>query len=79
MFDVVHDDRLFGAGRHEDLDGVVVIVIGALVQRALNAPQCFIAGSLCQATSWRSLERALNHAAAGLACSSLSRGPFSFR
>ena len=23
MFDVVHDDGLFGAGRHEDLHGVV--------------------------------------------------------
>ena len=34
MLDIVHDDGLFGAGRHEDLDGVVVIAISALVESA---------------------------------------------
>jgi hypothetical protein len=33
---ILHDDWLFGAGRHEDLDRVVVITVGALVQRALD-------------------------------------------
>ena len=37
MFDVVHDDRLFAPGGHEDLDGFVVIAVGALVERTLNA------------------------------------------
>jgi hypothetical protein len=37
MLGVVHDDRLFGTSRHEDLDGIVVIAVGALVERALDA------------------------------------------
>ena len=36
VLDVVNDDRLFAPGRHEDLDGFVVIAVGALVERALN-------------------------------------------
>jgi hypothetical protein len=39
VFDVMHDDRLFGAGRHEDLDGFVVIAIGSLVERARRASE----------------------------------------
>jgi hypothetical protein len=38
MFGVVHDDGLVGTSRHEDLDGFVVIAIGALVERALDEP-----------------------------------------
>jgi hypothetical protein len=34
VFDVVHDDRLFGTGRHEDLHCIVVIAVGSLVERA---------------------------------------------
>jgi hypothetical protein len=34
---VVNDDRLFAPGRHEDLDGRIVIAVGALVERTLNA------------------------------------------
>jgi hypothetical protein len=37
MLDVVHDDRLFAPSWHEDLDGIVVIAVGALVERALDA------------------------------------------
>jgi hypothetical protein len=37
MLGVVHDDRLFAPSRHEDLNGVIVIAIGALVERALSA------------------------------------------
>ena len=37
VFDVVHDDRLFAASWHEDLDGFVVIAVRALVQGALDA------------------------------------------
>jgi hypothetical protein len=33
----VHDDRLFGAGRHEDLHCIVVIADGTLIERTLNA------------------------------------------
>ena len=34
---VVNDHRLFAPGRHEDFDGIVVIAVGALVERALDA------------------------------------------
>ena len=37
MLDVVHNDRLLGAGWHENFHSVIVIAVGALVQRALNA------------------------------------------
>jgi hypothetical protein len=37
MLDVVHDNWLFGASRHEDLDSFKVIAVGAFVERALNA------------------------------------------
>jgi hypothetical protein len=33
----MHDDRLFGAGQHEDLDGFVVI--GSLVERERRASE----------------------------------------
>jgi hypothetical protein len=34
---VVNNNGLFAPGRHEDLDRFVVIAVGALVERALNA------------------------------------------
>jgi hypothetical protein len=34
---VVNDHRLFGTSRHEDLDRVVTVAVGALVERALDA------------------------------------------
>ena len=37
MLDVVHDNGLFAPGRHEDLDRVVTVAVGALVERSLNA------------------------------------------
>jgi hypothetical protein len=39
VFDLMRDDRSFGAGRHEDLDGFVVIAIGSLVERARRASE----------------------------------------
>ena len=43
VLNVVHDDRLFAPGRHEDLDRFVVIPIGALIERALNGGgQCSV-------------------------------------
>ena len=35
---VVNDDRLFAPGWHEDFHSSVVIAVGALVERALDAP-----------------------------------------
>jgi hypothetical protein len=37
VLDVRRVDRLLGAGGHEDLDGVVTVTNGALVERALDA------------------------------------------
>ena len=39
VFGVVDNDRLFSFSRHEDLDGIIVIAVGALIERALNAYQ----------------------------------------
>ena len=41
MLDVVHDDRLFAPGRHEDLDGLIVIAVGALVERERSTRSSF--------------------------------------
>jgi hypothetical protein len=37
MLDVVNNNRLLGSSRHENFDGLVVIAVGALVERALDA------------------------------------------
>jgi hypothetical protein len=37
MLGVVNDHWLLRAGWHEDFDGIVVIAVGALVERALDA------------------------------------------
>ena len=37
MLGVMDDDSLFAPSRHEDLHGIIVIAVGALVERALNA------------------------------------------
>ena len=37
VLDVVNDNWLFAPGRHEDLDRVVTVAVGALVERALDA------------------------------------------
>jgi hypothetical protein len=46
---VVHDNRLFAPGRHEDLDGFVVIAEAALIERALDASST--------STTWPTLKR----------------------
>jgi hypothetical protein len=38
MLGVMNDHRLLGTSRHEDLDGIIVIAVGALVERALIQP-----------------------------------------
>ena len=40
MLGVVNNDRLFAPGWHEDFHCSVVIAVGALVQRALDALVC---------------------------------------
>ena len=43
VLNVMHDNWLFAPGRHEDLDRLVVIPIGALIERALNGGgQCSV-------------------------------------
>jgi hypothetical protein len=37
MLHVVNDNWLLRTSRHEDLDGVVTVAVGTLVERALNA------------------------------------------
>ena len=37
VFDVLHDDRLFGAGRREDRHCIMAIAVGSLVERARRA------------------------------------------
>ena len=37
VLDAMRVHGFFGAGRHEDLNGVVVIAVGALVERARRA------------------------------------------
>jgi hypothetical protein len=44
MLDVMHDDRLFTPSWHEDLDSLIVIAVGALVQGVLDA--CSMAASV---------------------------------
>jgi hypothetical protein len=39
---VVHDHRLFAPRWHEDLDGFVVIAVGAVIERTLNALGCYL-------------------------------------
>jgi hypothetical protein len=37
MLDVMHDDGLFAPSWHENFHSVIVIAVGALIERALNA------------------------------------------
>ena len=37
MLGVVNNNRLLRSSRHEDLDSIIVIAVGALVERALDA------------------------------------------